>query len=131
MYLSVDGDNTGKKLESYILNGNLKSLKKYSTKISNLIDKIEKKIVNIGGEVYLSGGDNILAYLPDDKIQYIIDSVTKINKINSINFSMGYSSNLKSTYLALKYAKSFSTSKIVCAKKERDNINFKVKLGGL
>lgn len=126
MYIAIDGDNIGKKLEKYILNENMNKLNEISLYISNRIANIEKLIINFEGQVFMSGGDNILALIPDSSINDFIAHINNINKLNDIKFSVGYSSQIKSTYFALKYAKSIGAGTITCADIKNNSINFRI-----
>lgn len=104
-YISIDCNNTGRIIESYLLSDNLSALRKYNLKLNNAIDNLSKKIEDIGGIIYLSGGDNILAQIGVEYIQTVISYVDEYTE-PEIQFSIGLGEDAVSAYIALKYAKS-------------------------
>ncbi len=113
MYISIDGDEIGKIIERYILNEDLKSLRKFSNNITNSIRLFEEFIKNVNGKIFLVGGDNIFASVSKDRMQELLDFVNKVNTTSNVKFSVGYSTDILSTYLALKYAKSLKRGALV------------------
>lgn len=102
IYISIDGNGVGKIIEEKILSDNLLPLKEISQKITLQIQYLTEWIEKHGGIVYLSGGDNILAYI---HIQYLDELINKIYYFKDVAFSIGLGNNPKDAYLALKYAK--------------------------
>jgi GTP cyclohydrolase III len=112
MYIALDGDFVGRKIETLILSENLEELKAYNTFVTKRILDIERFIIGNKGVIYLSGGDNILAFDPD--FEQTIGFLTKLNENgNGLIFSVGIGAEVKLAYLALKYAKRAEKSKIV------------------
>jgi len=112
MYIALDGDFVGRKIETLILSENLEELKAYNTFVTKRILDIERFIIGNKGVIYLSGGDNILAFDPD--FEQTIGFLTKLNENgNGLIFSVGIGAEVKLAYLALKYAKRDEKSKIV------------------
>lgn len=122
MYIAIDGDSIGKKIEYYILEGKLDELKKFSDNMLKNIENLKRSILKCNGKIYMAGGDNILAFLPDINIKHIIKEVVCLRGINS--FSIGYSQEVQGAYLALKYAKVLGNNKIIYAY-NNDGWNFK------
>lgn len=112
MYIALDGDFVGRKIETLILAERLDELFMYNQLVSNTILAIEELIKSHDGQIFLCGGDNILAY--DEKYTETIDFLSKFN-LQSIDlqFSVGYASNVKLSYFALKYAKRYESGKII------------------
>lgn len=104
MYIALDGDSIGRKIEGLILTEKLEDLVRFSQAVDKLIDDISRSILENDGTIYLSGGDNILAF--DPRIESTIDRLKMINSNGSgIRFSVGYGESIKLAYLGLKYAK--------------------------
>ena len=104
-FISIDCNNTGRIIESYLLRNDVIGLRAYNLKLNNIIDIVSSKIENLGGIIYLSGGDNVLALINDDvvfEISLFIDELSE----SEICFSVGLGSDAVSAYIALKYAKS-------------------------
>ena len=104
VFISIDCNNTGRIIESYILNNGIIGLRRYNLRLNNAIDSLSKWIIEIGGTVYLSGGDIILALIGEE---FISDARLHIDKYTEpeIQFSIGVGRDALSAYLALKYAK--------------------------
>ena len=114
MYISIDGNDIGKRLEGLILSDNLEELQTFSSRITFLVDTIEKYIIKQGGKCFLSGGDNILAFLPEEKVHETVKYVNSLKK-EEISFSIGIGDDVIDAYLALKYAKSMKKG-YICQK---------------
>ncbi len=104
-YISIDCNNTGRIIESYLLNNNLPALRRYNLKLNKAIDNLSRRIEEVGGIIHLSGGDNILAQIGEESIQKIILYVDEYTE-PEIQFSIGLGEDAVSAYIALKYAKS-------------------------
>ena len=122
IYLSLDGIGVGKMLEKYLFQENPEALHRFSQDLTELINEISSFICECGGTVFLSGGDNILAFLPAESIQRVIDKVDNRKKLIELHFSIGMGSSLTDAYLALKYAKAIGGNPIV----KYDNKRFTV-----
>lgn len=124
MFIAIDGDLVGHKIEALILNENLKALSGFNKMVSGAILKIEMLIKGHGGKVFLSGGDNIFAYDPSysDTVAFICAT----NKDgNGLRFSVGFGSNIKLAYLALRFAKQSRSGRVAHAFLENNEINVK------
>ncbi|WP_088014538.1 mCpol domain-containing protein [Gottfriedia acidiceleris] len=126
MFISIDGNNVGKFLEGYIINEDLVSLESLSENIKAVVLAITNFIKNQNGEVYLSGGDNVLGWLPEENEEKLISFLKEINKNSEIKFSAGSSKGLKETYLALKYSKSLGNPNLTIVEIENNKIQFKI-----
>lgn len=104
-YISIDCNNTGRIIESYLLSNNLPALRRYNLKLNKVIDNLSARIEEVGGIIHLSGGDNILAQIGEEFIQKIILYVDEYTE-PEIQFSIGLGEDAVSAYIALKYAKS-------------------------
>ena len=103
-YLSIDCNQTGKKLEKYIFSFYLDGLKSFSSNLSTKIQVISEIIIRLGGEVYVAAGDNIIGKIDYSEIDNIIIYINSLIT-EGIVFSTGISSDVIGAYLALKYAK--------------------------
>ena len=121
MYISIDGNDIGKRLEGLILSGELEELLDFSSKITCLIETIEQYIIKQGGKCFLRGGDNIFAYVTQDKVQVIVNYINSLTT-EDILFSIGIGNDVLDAYLALKYAKSMKRG-CIC---QKENNIFKI-----
>lgn len=120
MYIGIDGDDIGKKIERYLLESNENLVQEMSDTISLLINEITSYLKNEGASIIYSRGDNILCKYNNDTHHFkiSIDIIDKLydflfNLDINITFSVGISDSLKDTYIALKYAKSIGKNCLV------------------
>ena len=104
-YISIDANEIGKKLERYILNGNLSGLELFSNSLSVNVGIIKQRILDLGGHVYMAGGDNILAEIQYGKISEVVNLIDEMNQEESYRFSIGVGDTPANAYIAIKYAK--------------------------
>lgn len=105
MYIAIDGDSVGVRLQQFILDEKLNELRVFSETIKKTLDNLVVIIENNGGTVYMSGGDNIFAEGDEKCIMETLKALKKINMDSPINYSMAAGATTRDTYLALKYAK--------------------------
>ncbi len=105
IFISIDVNDTGKKLERYILLGDLKGLTEFSARISDIIGKLSDLITSNNGNVIMAGGDNILADIPIEKCNEIVQATNKAQSGEEIRIAVGVGDSATDSYLAIKYAK--------------------------
>ena len=104
LFISIDGNNIGKRLEQYILPERFDELKAFSDRVSTAVSDLSRFVVEIGGNVLMSGGDNLLATVPKNEccsLRCFLDGIQS----RDLSFSMGVGHNARASFLALKYAK--------------------------
>jgi GTP cyclohydrolase III len=106
-------------------------MKEFSYQVNQSIRTFERIIKETGGEVYISGGDNILAFVKDNYVNNIIQLVNELNSKKTFSFSVGLAYTIQDVYLALKYCKSNSAGKIIMAVAEHGKTTFKLINGKL
>ena len=112
LFISVDGNNIGKRLEQYILSERFDELKSFSDRVSAAVSGLSGFVVKIGGKVLMSGGDNLLATVPKNKCRSLKCFLDGIQS-RDLSFSMGIGHNARASFLALKYAKATETACVV------------------
>lgn len=105
-YISIDSNNTGRYIEGFILRNQLIELHEYSENLNTKIKRIEAYVQKYKGNIIFSGGDNVMAKIPEDNIQAIVDLTRNLCE-ETIVFSIGTGRTAIDSYLALKYAKTF------------------------
>ena len=111
-FISIDGNNIGKRIEQYILSEQFDALKSFSDRVSTAISDISHFIAGIGGTVLMSGGDNLLATVPKNEccsLKHFLDGIQS----REIPFAMGIGHNARASFLALKYAKATESDCII------------------
>lgn len=112
LFISVDGNNIGKQLERYILSERFDALKSFSDRVSAAVSGLSRFVVGIGGNVLMSGGDNLLATVPKNEccsLKCFLDGL----QTRDLSFSMGIGYNARASFLALKYAKATEAACVV------------------
>ena len=112
LFISVDGNNIGKQLERYILSERFDALKSFSDRVSAAISALSGFVVEIGGKVLMSGGDNLLATVPKNEYCSLKSFLDDIQS-PGLSFSMGVGCNARASFLALKYAKATEATCVV------------------
>ncbi len=101
-------------------------VKEFSHQITQSIRNFEKAIKETGGDIYFSGGDNILAFVKDEYLNNIIQLVKEVNTHSNYSFSVGLGSTLRDVYLALKYSKSIFPGTVVKAVADKGKVTFEL-----
>lgn len=112
VYIGIDGDRVGEKVEALIVAGNLKGVAALSRKVKSAIEKIESTIVSSGGKVIFSGGDSILAEMELDE-QQCDNLVQMFHDITGCTASAGVGNTPIEAYLALKLAKGSDSERVI------------------
>lgn len=108
IYIAIDGDDVGNKLEFFILMNHLEQLKSFSELFAESFRWLEDRIIeNLNANIIFSGGDNLLADAEDNN-----ELVNKLERFKSdflrqsgCSLSIGLGTNTREAYIALKLAK--------------------------
>jgi len=127
MIISIDGNSIGKKLEWYIFSEALEELSVFSQSITDYLFKLKSIIETHGGTVYMCGGDNILAYISNDKLNELIRNINMVSPPSGVTFAIGLGETPSLALMALTRRKSindkFDNTVIMCAI-ENNSIKF-------
>ncbi len=109
IFVAIDGDNVGSRLEYYMLTNQLIDLKKFSLSFNDAIQWLQEAlIVQFRAEIIFMGGDNLLAVL-NHNIPNIKGRLEEIREEffshTGCTLSIGVGENTKDAYLGLKLAK--------------------------
>ena len=105
MFIAIDGNSTGRKIEKLIFTNELTKLAKFSEMIQCRIEAMKKTIVHYSGNVIMVGGDNILAEIPLSFYSELLNELEPLT-LEDYSFSVSISTSVQGAYLGLKYAKS-------------------------
>jgi len=106
MYIAIDGDSVGTRLQQLILEEKLNELKYFSNSIKDAILRFTAILENYGSIIYMSGGDNIFAECTRECAQVVAEYVYMENEKKQICYSLAIGENTQDTYIGLNYAKS-------------------------
>ena len=106
MYITIDGDDVGRKItSSYISNDEIK-LTNISKKINEATKNISTILLNNGFEMVFQAADGVTAKINKDIDFYKIFDEIKSHSFEGITFSAGVGMNLREAYIALLNSKS-------------------------
>ena len=107
IYLAVDGDDVGHRLEYFMLANEVESLASFSARFRSAMDWLRNTIVNdVRGSVVFSGGDNLLACVPaETPLETIEDLRTDFYQRAEAALSVGLGGSPRQAYIALNFAK--------------------------
>lgn len=106
MYIAIDGDSVGKRLQQLILDEKLNELKIFSNSINDTLSRFVQLLEKHNGVIYLNGGDNIFAECTRECAQIVAEYVHTENRKSQICYSVAIGENTQDTYIGLNYAKS-------------------------
>ncbi|MDI9395692.1 MAG: mCpol domain-containing protein [Euryarchaeota archaeon] len=111
IYIGLDGDDIGKKIERCLIENNEREAARLSKEITNSKDKIADYFSSLGFEIIFSAGDDILTKGTSISIEDLTEFLQNVE--GECSFSVGIANTLTKTYVALKYAKSIGKNVIV------------------
>lgn len=106
MYIAIDGNSVGARLQQLILEEKLDELTQFSHSIKDTLSRFAQIIETHGGIVYMNGGDNLFAACTRECAQIIAEYVAMENQKNPVCYSLAVGEHTQDTYIGLKYAKS-------------------------
>lgn|SRR5919199_5891439 len=122
MYIILDGDDIGLKIEKSIMENDAVNLKRINEDIKKIVKLLSLYLVQEGFEIIFDGADGIIGKGDEINIKNLSEFVKE--KCLPYTFSIGVGENLKKSFLALRYAKSISKNvTVICTEK---NDEFKV-----
>lgn len=104
-YISIDGDDIGRKITSYYLSNNHKELTRLSQLLQTSTKEIANKLESHGFDVIFCAADGVVA---STKLTIDLESIfSEIQTLapKEITFSAGVGHSLRQSYLALTSAK--------------------------
>ncbi len=116
IYVFLDGDGIGDKLELLLLDGKIEDAKRFSNSINTSINRICTEIMSTKGvQLLFSGGDDVVFYYQGEN--WNIDSIYKFQKqfeeSTGNTLSAGIGISIQSAITNLRRAKLSGKNKIV------------------
>ncbi len=105
MFIAIDGDDVGRRLEYLIVKSTPHEVEEFSKYIGSAVESIVDRLLRIDGKIIVRGGDNILAEIRPLSSAEVKDLVNFPATGAGIQFSVGTGETLVSAFLALKLAK--------------------------
>lgn len=116
--MALDGDAVGRKIEHLILLEDLEGLAGYGKSIAQTIGLITSLAIELGGMVYLEGGDNVLIEV--ESLDTFLQRFAELQPQFTCSFGMGIGRTVLDAYLALKFAKSTGPGTTIFRDSERN-----------
>ena len=113
IYIGIDGDDIGRKLEECFFDNNEDLIKTLSGLVDNSLKKISLFLQKMKMQIIFCSGDSLLCKGEEFEFEKLHDF---LKKEKDINFSVGIGNSMFKTYIALKYAKVSGKNRIVFAK---------------
>src|SRR5712692_4033301 len=116
IYVLGDGDKIREKIEYYLLNHELESLKNFSQGLTSAIDEIKELATStMNARIILAGGDDILFYVPHEKYRReLIERLQEVfYNISGVTISFGIGRTIETVYINLRRAKTAKDIRIV------------------
>lgn len=105
-YISIDGDDIGRRITSFYLSNRERELKLVSTQLEETTMKIADLLRNRGFDIIFRAADGVVACSEEtcdfEKLFSEINSCS----VNDVTFSAGVGSSLREAYIALLNSKS-------------------------
>ncbi len=108
LYIAVDGDDVGRRLEYYMIINDSTSLTAFSTDFRSSMTWLEDRLIQIfNAKILFSGGDNLLAEisLQNEFANPLSTLHLQFTQKSNNTLSVGVGSTLREAYFALKIAK--------------------------
>lgn len=113
IYVTIDGDDIGRKLASCYLSNRAEALRATKNLVDRKTQEISELLSSMGYEIFFCAADGISGVLSADQI----DTASLYQKIEDVSgdeltFSAGVGNSLRESYVALLYAKSTGKARI-------------------
>lgn len=106
MYMYIDGDDIGLKIEKSFMDNDEESLKLVNNDIKKITNNISQYLKSLGFQIIFSGADGIICKCAHTDLVDISHYIKKI--CAPYTFSIGAGNSLRNCFLALRYAKSMN-----------------------
>jgi hypothetical protein len=115
MYLAVDGDDVGKRIELLIVSNQIEMLSVFFNSFQSSMAWLSENIANdFNASIIFSGGDGLLADFPFEElsIEKIENIRDKFSLLSQTTISIGIGESPRQAYFALKLAKAMGKNRV-------------------
>ena len=106
MYIAIDGESVGKRIQQLILEERLEELRNFSDSITDTLFRFVELLEKYNSIIHMNGGDNIFAECTRECAQIVARYVYEENEKKQLFYSLAIGENPQDTYIGLNYAKS-------------------------
>ena len=122
LYVLLDGDRVGEKIDGHYLRNDVHDLYLFVRELDDAVARLAASIREIGGTIYLAGGDNVLGTVEDlDAFLALFD---RSSARLPVPFSVGIGADPRHAHLALRVAKASGFGTVVRAQANGGGIRF-------
>jgi len=114
IFIAIDGDNIGRKLEEYIVNEEFSKLFFFSNNLKQYFSKIKNIALKNHSNILLFGGDSVIIKIKEDNVSFFLEEIKALK--TDITISIGIGKTLRQAYFALKEAKALGRNRIIIFK---------------
>ena len=113
-FIAIDGDAVGDYLEFLIVTNQIQELSAFSLRYKSAMSWLESQLVELfNATMIFSGGDNLLAFIPNECNQEQIESVRRgFAQLTAKSLSVGLGMSPRQALFALQFAKSSGKNSI-------------------
>ena len=112
-YVLLDGDRVGEKIDGHYLRNDVHDLYLFARELDDAVARLAASIREIGGTVYLAGGDNVLGTV-EDLAAFLAMFDTARPRL-PVPLSVGIGEDPRQAHLALRVAKANGFGTVVRA----------------
>ena len=113
LYVLLDGDRVGEKIDGHYLRNDVHDLYLFARELDDAVARLAASIREIGGTIYLAGGDNVLGTVED--LDAFLAMVDASRPRLPVPFSIGIGEDPRQAHLALRVAKANGFGTVVRA----------------
>lgn len=126
-FVLVDGDEVGEKIDLLVLRTDLAGLTAFTRSLDAAVQRIAEICRELRGEVYMAGGDNVLARVDD--IDRFLGRFLSATVDFPCTFSVGIGSDARQAHNALQVAKAFASGTVVRSTTADGEVGFLRRVG--
>ncbi|RPH48603.1 MAG: mCpol domain-containing protein [Planctomycetota bacterium] len=113
LYVLLDGDRVGEKIDGHYLRNDVHDLYLFARELDDAVARLAASIREIGGTIYLAGGDNVLGTVEDLNAFLAVFDTSRPRL--PVPFSVGIGEDPRQAHLALRVAKANGFGTVVRA----------------
>ena len=107
MYIAIDGDDTGRRLESFLLRDDHEGAATFSLAVADALDSLRERFETKGARIVFCAGDSLLA----EAGNAIVDQLPPPAS-GPVSWSIGIGKTPSHAVLALKLAKGLGRNRV-------------------
>ncbi|MDR7381733.1 GTP cyclohydrolase IIa [Promicromonospora iranensis] len=112
VFILVDGDNIGARLEHAIWLDDPAEYVRRSNELTSFFERMGTELTNAGISVLAIGGDSVLAECSTSDIPSVLEVLDKVRARHDVDFSGGLGGTLSQAQTALRIAKTSGKARI-------------------